>query len=280
MSEIGYTPESHEDDDLGAMALSALTLVQELTMDEDPAVDRPDIWYISWSDVREPIEDDSDESEVSHRNTAMAQIHQLYIESLGVLYPKLAKAKTMDEFDKILATIPDVPECDGSFSASYFLADNGNQRSLTYVDARVGDHTAMSIYISDIDPDIIKSYNLTLLPDNTILGSSAMSLRNIEQQEIELLKKIEPSQRNTLLRIMYGNMMPDEVEMRLIEIKVLSMGITPEAELDEIIQNAHSRYEAAVKLRDDQAMTSMIALTMGDYEHIHEILDERMAQLG
>lgn len=280
MSEIEHALDMHEEENEGDLAIAAFAIVQELTMDEDLEVDRPDVWYGTWVDLQQPVEGYIDASEAAQRETARTQIHKLYIESLEALYPQLAKVETMNEFNAILATIPDVPPCDGTFSSSTYEAANGNQRSLVYVDARLGDQIAMAVYISDVEPQVIHSYKLTMLPDMTIIGGSVITLRDTEQAELELLSKIEPRYRNMLLSIMYGNMLPDEVEMRLIEIKVMSMGIAPEAELDEIISHAHACYMSAVEQHNDEVAIGMMQLTKNDFCHMHEILEERMIQLG
>lgn len=95
----------------------------------------------------------------------------------------------MDEFLITMAEMADLPPCDGNFSISYYTAKNGNLRVLTYVEAYVGEHVAMSIYVSDADEDVLKSYNLSVNPNMDMFGSAVVAPRDDEQTDREILPK-------------------------------------------------------------------------------------------
>lgn len=272
------TREDSEDGEIYSASLNALNLVQDILMDENPEVDRPDIWTATWEELQQTYEEES--TGISTHEAARAQIRSLYMEGLENLYPELALTQTMDEFIMATAMLPEMPPIDGYFSTTTYRAENGNLRAMTFAEARIGDHTTQAMYVSDIETDFMKSYSLKFSPDFTIYGGTSLATRDGEQQEHELLQKVDPAHRNNLLRIMYGKAYPYEVDMMLIEMHTASLGLTPEAELDQIVADAKASYDAVIERQAEEAMNGLYGITMNDLNELHDIIAERIAQLG
>lgn len=280
MSNAEFTYEPHQEDRRGyAYGISVLNLVESLTMDDDPGDDRPDLWRMSWDELQEPTGGHLDGSEMSQRNTAAGQIRDLYLETLGTLYPQLADVETLDEYIMSMAEIPDLPPCNGVFSSSYYQAQNGNSRMLTYVEASAGNHTSLGIYISDTEQDVVKSYSLYVTPDMTMSGSTGMTLHSDTQAEMETLRCIEPSQRNNLLRIMYGRVAAYELDMKLNEVRDGSKEFTPEDVLDQMLEDARLKYHSTIERNTEEILMGTAALTYDDFKEMSKIVAERVEQL-
>jgi hypothetical protein len=279
MTHAEFSSESY-DAKRQQLALDAMGYIQDILMDEDVDVDRTDLWCMTWDDLQVPIDDYEDASVQTNRNIVYNQIQSLYTDSLEQLYPQLKSVTSIEEMMLETAMIPDLPKCDGSFTTSQFRAENGNMRTMSYIEVRLGDYTALSLWIADDDSELLKSYNLTLGVDMTMWGGSNIYIHGSDQLEEEMVRKVHPSQEGSLLRVIHGNMLPYEMELKLAEIRMMSEDGTSELELNEVIEYAKARYYDSVEQNAHENASGIHDVTVDDLREMHEIIGERIEQLA
>lgn len=261
------------------MAIEAMQLVQDILMDEDIDTERGDIWTATWDQVKSPADQYLDSSEESHRQTAYNQIHTLYTDALETLYPQLKSVHSVEEMLVEMAMIPDLPECRGTFTFSQYEAENGNVRVLSYTEVQLGDRTTMSACVTDAGPELVKYYGVTIGVDQTMWGGSEMDMNLGVTKETEVLDKVHPSQSSNLLRVLYGVMVPYEMELKLTEIRIASEDLMSESELDTIIEYARNEYYKALSRKADEAAAGIGMISSEDLNEVHDIIMERIQQI-
>lgn len=261
------------------LALSAMNSVQEILTNEDPEIDRPDMWDFTWAELQIPPGDDLDQSQHLNRQVAYNQIYALYMNSLETLYPHLKDISSGEELMIDMMMIDDLPQCNGVFTASEYMAEDGQQRAMSCTEVILGEHMAMAVFIIDYDTGLTKSYSLNIGVGFTLWGGSNIDMGGNDAEEDQMMSKIHPSQISNLLRIIHGNMEPYEVESRLIEIQMLSQNMTDVSELNQIIDYARTQYPIAVERHALDIENGGYSMNVNDLNEIHSIINERNQQL-
>lgn len=214
-----------------------------------------------------------------NRHTAYNQIQALYMDALEHTYPQLQSVGSVEEMMIEMAMISDVPECNGSFVSSEYETADGKQRAISFTEVQLGDNTTMSMGLVDCDNGIVKTYSLTIGIDQEMWGGSYVNIVGDDTEEDEMLSKVHPSQVSNLARVLHGNLMPYELDMKLAEIQTMSEGTTDELELYMILEYARAQYYLAVERRADEAEHGAYDITANDLREMYAIINERVRQL-
>lgn len=259
-----------------AIAVEAMEILTDLLIDENGHAAASDIVHVTWDQVQSPnrmlLEDD--------RQFYYNQMHSLYTEALGRLYPNLRSLKTAEEMLMELATIEDLPRCDGWFAMSDYRTGSGISRGISLILIDLGD-MGVSTFASVMEDDegIVKSYGIKYQVDGKIIGSFRVVAKDDITSDDGLFAAVHPSQVSNLGQILYGNVPEYELDMKLAEVKILSEGMMTEAELEDFEAYARQRYYAAVECRTNGMVAGMDNLTIDDLYKMRSILIERMRQL-
>lgn len=259
------------------LAIDAIGQIQCALMDEDPGIDRPDIWSASWAELQAPAEDIY-ASDYHSRQMAHDQIYSFYMHSLTDLYPQLLFVDSMEAMMMEMALIPDLPECDGNYTESHYLTADGRPRMMSYVEVRLGDAMGVCASIIDTSSEPPKAYVVGLKVDGSLWGNAGTADER-DMVEDDILRKVHHSQVHNLQRILSGTVPEYELDMRLAEIEVMSENETDADELRATIEYARAQYYLAVEKNVSDAIRGVDDITLNDLEEVHQIVDERLRQL-
>lgn len=278
MTNINPTPESPQYKQEHWLAIENMSMVQDILMDEDPDVERPDLWRLTWNELQIDSAEYMDHSEEISRQIARTQIRSLYMESLECQYPQLKTVESEEELIIEMAMIADLPPCDGSFTASEYQSADGKMRGMSCTEVKLGDSVALSICLIDHDNGLTKSYILTIGVDGKMWGGADTEMSMRDADEDEMLSKIHPSQISNLVQVLHGSLMPYELENKLVEIETMSAE-TDEFELRAILEYARMQYYLAAQTHAEEAQKGVYEIQLDYLNEMHQIALERMEQL-
>lgn len=254
--------------------LESFDLVYEILMDEDPDQERPDVYMVTWEELL------TADLELPHLQMAYNEIYSRYMHALEELYPQLKQVTTGEELMAELGGIPDLPPCDGMFTISNYESDAGINRAMSSSVAYLGEHgMALSTCVMTNEDGLVKSYFIGKRLDGVIWGGTGVGYEDDEQDIEDILEQVHPTQRNSLRRILHGNVKEYELDGKLTEVRIMTEDRKNEAELDELMRKIQAQYEASVKKNESEDAMGMFDFTLTDVHELHDIVTERVQQL-
>lgn len=259
------------------IALECLSSVRDLVSEKYVNWRRPDLWTATWDELQ--AEDPTDPAEQVNHQIAKAEIYSLYKEGLCELYPNLRNVQSSEEMMIEMAMIADLPECNGTFRLSEYMAVDGIYRALSHIEVDLGNGRNMVLArIIDDDNGILKSYAIGEGIAYNLWGGVCVDTAR-DETEKRMVYKVHPSQANNLVRVINGAIEPYELDMLLTEIQVKSQDMVDEVELHAIIEYARAQYYVALEKYISESEAGLLVLSVDDLHDIRRILDMRYLQL-
>jgi hypothetical protein len=268
------------------MIVDVVDGTQRTLMDEALNVyQRSDIWSITWADLRSPIREYMDTSELVNRQTANDEIYTLYMQVLMQLNPQLRSVTSATEMMVEMEKIPGLPECQGSYTQSEYETTDGKHRVMTYTQVDLGDSVSMFVDLYDDNAERVKSYGvgMHLVDGQSVMVWGGAGVANERSpEETEMLLAIPAAQANNLARVMSGRVHPYQKDFKLIEIQEESAKESDidELELHVIIAYARMQYEVAYATNLAEFADGNGVLQMVDLCEMRDIVAERIRQLA
>lgn len=272
------TPESQSicyEDQL--LVNEIIGLAAEVVIDEDVESSRNDVFDITWDELQTTQTAKLELSQQVLHQMASTDLYGLYMQALRRLYPQLADVSSADELAYEMALIEDLPRCDGSWTMSSFVAEDGTERAITYVQVNLGEYgCVLSADVMDNDIFDPRMYHVALVLDQW-MAVGVYGKTDLEPREEAMLDKVHPTQANSLRRLLIGATRPEDIDAALTSIRVHSEQLISEQELDEIINYARDKHTFAALTSGLETKTR--GYTSQDLEQMMAIILERAQQL-
>jgi hypothetical protein len=281
------SPESPKYSREDVTALDTINMIKEIV---EGQIENGQVWNedypegvrtITHSELQTP-DDDYSEVEQVYRSIADEEITKLYRDALEDIYPELGIVASADEMiDKMLA-LPSLPEWSGEFHISEFGSSEGNFRAFLLTQVKIENEGSVFL-ASIVDDDFKKSrrYSVGRGIHGKIWQTVSEAVEKTDQED-EFIDKVHPSQRQNLIRVLQGDVSPDELDNTLLAIESRSNELMSEHEMTCLIEYAKVQYEFAVMMKVaeiNEAYKYTDSTRMDDLTRMVEIIDERKAQL-